>query len=108
MSTADRLRVRSAGRAGYTLIEMVTTTAIIGLMTLAIERTVSLATETERTMRAIRNTSQRCQEAAFHLRDVVSGARKLYQKDALGQGYLGKLDLPAAAPILSGSRLPVL
>jgi hypothetical protein len=103
MSIADRLRAR---RRGFTVIELTVTTALLGLTTLAIERTVSSVTEVERTMRAIRNTSDRCQRAAFHLRDIVTGARKLYQNDTVGQGYLAKLDVPTAAPVLPGSRLP--
>jgi prepilin-type N-terminal cleavage/methylation domain-containing protein len=106
--TARTSRTRARGRSarGFTFLEMVITTAIIGLTTLVIERTISGVTETERSMRSIRNTSERCQRAAYRLRDIVAGARKLFQNDAAGVGYLAKLDLPAVAPLLAGSRLP--
>src|SRR5262245_16953867 len=106
MSIADRLLRGRRARRGFTFIEMAVTLTIIGLTTLIIERTISGVTQTERSMRAIRNTSERCQRGAFRLRDIVTGSRKLFQNDTIGQGYLGKLAFPASAPLLSGSRLP--
>lgn len=107
MSTADARRPRACGRRGFTVIEMTVTTAILALTTLVIERTVSSATDAERTMRAVRNTAERSQAAAYRLRDEVSSARKLFQGDAAGNGYLARLGLPSALPLLAGSRLPV-
>src|SRR5262245_32513676 len=106
MSTGDAIGRALRRRRGFTVIEMVITTGILAATTLAIERTLTSLNDTERTMRAIRNSSERCQSAAFHLRDLASGARKLYPNDTVGLGYLGKLDLPTAAPMLSGCRLP--
>lgn len=108
MSTADRPAARRRGCVrGFTVLEMVITTAILGATTLVIERTISGVTETERTMRAIRATSSRCQDETYHLRDDVTGARKLFQGDAVGNAYLAKLALPTAYPLLAGSRLPM-
>jgi type II secretory pathway pseudopilin PulG len=108
MSIADRLLPARGARArGFTALEMVITTAIFGLTTLVIERTISSVTESERTMRAIRQTADRCQQVTYELRDAVAGARKLYQGDAVGNAYLAKLALPTAAPMLAGSRLPI-
>ena len=108
MSTADLLpRGGSAqGRRGFTIIEALITMVIVGLMTLVIERTVSGVTDTERLMRAIRNTAERGQKATYHLRDIVTSGRKVYGNDAVGTGYLAKLDV-TRYPILAGSRLPV-
>lgn len=107
MSTADRRRPRGRRAAGFTVLEMVVTTAILGLTTLVIERTITSAMDAERSMRAVRNTADRCQAAAYHLRDEVTGARRLFQADTVGMAYLAKLGVPASMPMLSGSRLPV-
>jgi prepilin-type N-terminal cleavage/methylation domain-containing protein len=99
-------RPRASRRRGFTFIEIAVSMIIIGLTTLAIDRTVAGLTGIERTLRAIRNTSERCQRAAYRLRDLVSSARKLYQNDAIGPGYLSRLAIPTSAPMLAGSRLP--
>lgn len=108
MSTADPLpRAGPAEPAerGFTVLEMMVVIVVVAIMTLAVERTISSVTETERTMRAIRNTTERGQRAAYALRDAVSASRKLFGNDAVGSGYLAKLDL-TAQPIFPGSRLP--
>jgi type II secretory pathway pseudopilin PulG len=107
MSTADRRAPRARRAAGFTILEMVVTTAILGLTTLVIERTISSVTDAERSMRAIRNTADRCQVASYHLRDEVTSARRLFQSDTVGNAYLAKLGLPAGLPMLPGARLPV-
>jgi hypothetical protein len=84
---------------------MVIVLAIVSLTTLVIERTISSVTETERLMRAIRNTTERGQKAAYRLRDVVATSRRLFGDDAVGRGYLAKL-ADSAMPRLAGSRLP--
>jgi hypothetical protein len=84
---------------------MVIVVVIVGMMALVIERTVSSIIETERSLRAIRNTVERGQRALSNLRDGVATSRKLFQNDAVGTGYLGKLAF-GSAPLLPGSRLP--
>ncbi len=105
MSTAEPRRGAGRAGAGFTFIEMVVVTAIVGLATLMVERTVSSLTDTERTMRAVRNTAERGQRVLYQLRDIVAASRKLYGNEAVGNGYLAKLDL-ARWPRLVGSRLP--
>lgn len=107
MSTADRRAPRGRRAAGFTVLEMVVTTAILGLTTLVIERTITSVMDAERSMRAVRNTADRCQAATYHLRDEVTSARRLFQGDTIGTAYLGKLGLPASMPMLTGSRLPL-
>jgi len=107
MSTADRGGHRRRRAAGFTVLEMVVTTAILGLTTLVIERTITSVTDAERSMRSVRSTADRCQAAAYHLRDEVTGARRLFHADATGLAYLAKLGLPTGMPMLAGSRLPV-
>ena len=105
MSTADRRRPRGRRAAGFTVLEMVVTTAILGLTTLVIERTITSAMDAERSMRAVRNTADRCQAAAYHLRDEVTGARRLFQADTVGMAYLAKLGVPASMPCRASCAL---
>jgi len=70
---------------------MIIVTVIVGMMALVIERTISGVTETERSLRAIRNTVDRGQRALSSLRDAVATSRKLFQHDAVGDAYLAKL-----------------
>lgn len=107
MSTADARRPSRPRRAqaGFSILEALIVTFIVATITLVIERTVSSLIDTERTMRAIRNTSDRGQQAAYRLRDVVSSSRNIFGNDTLGNGYLSKIGF-GALPLLAGSRLP--
>ncbi len=112
MSTADPrsgAQVRSGARArreaGFTIIEAAIVTVVVALMTLVIERTVSGVIDTERTMRAVRNTTERGQQSTDRIRDLVCMSRKLYQNDTIGNAYLAKLSRTRFPP-LSGARLP--
>ena len=107
MSTADALRGLRTRRAqaGFSILEALIVTFIVATITLVIERTVSSLTDTERLMRAIRNTADRGQQASYRLRDVVSSSRKIFGNDTVGNAYLGKIGF-GALPLLAGSRLP--
>ena len=107
MSTADAGRLRRMRRvqAGFSILEALIVTFIIATITLVIERTVSSLIETERTMRAIRNTADRGQHAAYRLRDVISSSRNIFENDTVGNGYLARIGF-GALPLLPGSRLP--
>lgn len=107
MSTAElRGGRRPRVEGGFTIIEAVIVTVIVALMTLVIERTVGGVVETERSMRAVRNTTEKGQQATYRLRDLVSMSRKLYQNDTIGNGYLAKLSRTRFTP-LAGARLPI-
>jgi len=104
MSTADAGRLRRI-QAGFSILEALIVTFILATITLVIERTVSGLIETERTMRAIRNTADRGQQASYRLRDVVSSSRNIFGNDTLGTGYLARIGF-GALPLFPGSRLP--
>jgi type II secretory pathway pseudopilin PulG len=107
MSIVDlRGIVRPRRDTGFTIIEAVIVTVITALMTLVIERTVSGVVDTERTMRAVRNTTERGQQLTDRVRDLVCMSRKLYQNDAIGNAYLAKLSRTRFTP-LAGARLPL-
>lgn len=99
-------RIRARRQAGFTILEAVIVTVVVALMTLIIERTVGGVVEAERSMRAIRNTTERGQLAAYRLRDLVTTSRKLFQNDAVGNAYLAKLGRTRFAPY-AGARLPL-
>jgi hypothetical protein len=103
----DAVPVRRFDRAerGFTAIEMTVTAILVGMATLVVERTVGSATETERLMRAVRGTHEDGPQVCYLLRDLVLRSRKLYGADAIGDGYLAKLDL-SRDPLRAGSRLP--
>ncbi|GAB4224679.1 MAG: hypothetical protein Kow0062_26760 [Acidobacteriota bacterium] len=46
------------------------------------------------------------QEAVNEIKLEIMQSRRLFQNDTVGQGYLAALALPAAQPLLTGSRLP--
>ncbi len=92
---------------GFTFLEVATVTALLGLATLAVEQTIDGVTSAERLLRSVRNTAVRCQRALYDLREIVFASRKVYQDDALGNGYLAKVDL-GRFPRFAGSRLPTI
>jgi hypothetical protein len=96
----------AAGRRGYTVIEAVIVTVLVSLMSLVIERTVTGINQAEQTLRAVRNTTERGQKAAWDLRDLVTSSRKLFGNDVVGNAYVAKLDR-TKYPVLAGSRLPI-
>lgn len=107
MSIADlHPRARLRREAGFTVIEIAIVTVVVALMTLVIERTVTGVVDAERTMRAVRNTTERGQQTTDRIRDLVCMSRKLYQNDTIGNAYLAKLSRTRFTP-LAGARLPI-
>jgi prepilin-type N-terminal cleavage/methylation domain-containing protein len=108
MSTAERNHQRSgrAAQRGYTFLEMIITLVIVSLMSLVVERVLSSTQEAERYLAAVRLATERGQKLAYEVTEIVSASRKLYTRDAVGQGYQAKLDL-TRDPIAPGVRLPL-
>ena len=106
MSTDDGGSRRGVGERGFTAIEVAVVTVLLGGAFLAIGRTVAALDEAEGLMRAIRSTAGDGPRACQALRAMVNPSRKLFGADAVGQGYLGVLDL-GSVPRLPGARLPV-
>jgi hypothetical protein len=73
---------------------------------LVVERTLTVAQQTERYLNAVNRTTRRGQDLGYELFDVVNASRKMYQNDALGNAYLTAIDLSAAPPA-PGCRLPL-
>lgn len=109
MST-DSPSPRGSGRRkerGYTFVEIAFSLAILCLMTFLAERTLTSTHEAERLLQATRLVTERGQRASFEVFQSVSASRKLYQRDAVGQGYLAELDL-SRAPLAPDARLPLI
>jgi hypothetical protein len=104
MSAADRASSLRPLR-GFTAIEVAVVLGIVAATTVVVERTVAAIHGVERTMRSVRNTTQRCHQTAYRLRDMVTSSRKLFGSGALGDAYLAALAL-GSRPAAPGSRLP--
>ena len=112
MSSADplvrgRSRTDRARQAGYTALEVIIAVAILSLLTLVVERTLSTAHDTERYLSGIRHVTERGQRIAYEVREVVSSSRKLFQGDATGRGYFDACDLYDPTPAIATMRLPL-
>jgi prepilin-type N-terminal cleavage/methylation domain-containing protein len=106
MSTADRHGSRRHRTAGFTFIEVSVAMALLALMSLVIERTLTTTYNSERYLSAVRKATERGQKISYEIFDSVSASRKLFQGDALGMDYLEALELDRD-PIAAAARLPV-
>jgi len=102
MSTA-----RSRRQRGFTFIEIVVSLAVLTLLALAVERTLTSAKDNERYLTAIRRATERGQQTCYEVFRTVSASRKLFQDDTLGQGYLDALNV-TRLPMAGDSRLPII
>jgi hypothetical protein len=71
-----------------------------------VERVLTSTQEAERYLAAVRTATERGQKIAYDVTEIVSASRKLYGRDATGQGYLDHLDL-TRDPLAPGVRLPL-
>jgi len=98
---------RSHLQRGLTFVEVTVALSILALLALAVERTLTTATNSERYLTAIRRATERGQQVCYEVFRTVSASRKLFQDDVIGQGYLNALDL-SRLPLASDSRLPLI
>lgn len=101
MSTARR----RAAISGFTFLEMTVALSILTLLALAVERTLTSASDNERYLTAVRRATERGQQACYEVFKSVSASRMLLQDDAYGNAYLDALDL-SRLPLADDSRLP--
>lgn len=104
MSLADGTRIRRS--AGFTFIEMMITMAMLTLLALVIERTISAAHTTERQRAAIQRATERSEGITYEILADVAESHRLFGGDADGMAYLGALEL-TRDPLLTGARLPI-
>ena len=98
---------RSRLQRGFTFLEVTVAMAVLTLLALAVERTLTSAKNNEQYLTAIRRATEHGQQVCYDVFRTVSTSRKLYQDDALGLGYLEALDL-SRLPMAADSRLPLI
>lgn len=106
MWTADRLRRSRATVRGFTLLEVTIAMVVISMMALVLERTMSSTQETNAYIKALGKAKDRCERATYSIFRDVSGARKVYGGDDVGESYRAALDLGDMVPA-PAVRLPV-
>lgn len=94
-------------QAGYTMAELMITVAVLSLMALVIERTLSSTQSADRYLNASRTVKERVEKAAFRVHQAVSGAHRLYERNDMGISYLKALDVTNLPPAAT-ARLPVM
>jgi prepilin-type N-terminal cleavage/methylation domain-containing protein len=107
MSTADLRSRRRHGAGGFTLLEMLFTLVILSMLSLTIQQTLSTTNSADRYLLAVRRATDRGDAVSYEVFDLVDASRKLFQKDPIGEGYLGALDLSRFQPVPT-ARLPVI
>ncbi len=100
-------RTRSNRQAGFTALEMTIAMAVLAIISLAIERTISVTRDAERDLKGMRRALERGQRLGYDIRRTVSSSRKLFQNDTIGLAYLDALDLDGISEPIPSLRLPM-
>jgi prepilin-type N-terminal cleavage/methylation domain-containing protein len=101
-------RIKAAPfQAGFTALEISIALAVLAIISLAIERTITVTRDAERDLKGTRVVLERGQRLGYEIRRVVSASRKLFQNDAAGQSYIEALDLDGISEPIPTTRLPV-
>ncbi len=108
MSIGSGMQARPSRRnqAGFTMIEVSVSLALIVVMALVVERTLDSTQKAERYLSAVRKATERGHKLTYEVRELVTASRRLFFNDAEGKAYLEALDL-SATPIRDGARLPI-
>ena len=102
MSTGERAPSR-----GFTFLEVTIVMALLAMLGLIVERTLTSSHENERYLDAARRVTKCGQDLTHELYTGVGASRRLLHADAEGRAYLDALDLSRFLRTAS-SRLPVL
>ncbi len=105
MSTANRMSGRRR-QAGFTFIEVVIALALITMMALVVERTLAATQDAHKYLDCTRRVKERCEKVSYEVYEAISSSRRVYGRDATGEGYRQALDLSGLPPI-PGTRLPL-
>jgi prepilin-type N-terminal cleavage/methylation domain-containing protein len=108
MSVVSAMRARPTrrGQAGFTLIEVSVSLALLVIMAIIVERTLDSTNKAERYLSAVRKVTERGHKLTYEVRELVTASRRLFFNNDEGKAYLGVLDL-SATPVRAGARMPL-
>lgn len=96
---------RTAGQAGFTMIEIAVAMFLVVIMALVVERTLDSTRKAETYLSAVRKATERGHQLTYEIRELATASRRLFQDDDDGRAYLDALDLDGVG-ILPGARMP--
>ena len=97
---------RRAAQRGFTMIELAVVIALVAMMSLALNEAVVSTHSADQYLAAVSRATQRGQNVIRDVSGRVSASRRLFQDDAVGQGYLQACDL-SRFPSAPDARLPI-
>ena len=97
-------RLRS--QRGFTVLETTIYLALLSVLGLVVERTLTTVRDATGTLQALQETQRRAEQLVYRLRQEVASSRKLFYRGTVGNGYLAALDVGRGAPA-PGTRLPL-
>ena len=108
MSSAEpRPGRRRRRQAGTTALEMMVALSIIAVLSLVVERVITMARRSDKQLGSIREVVQRGERIGYDLNELVSASRRLFQGDAVGQDYFDALELDLRLVPITTLRLPI-
>lgn len=98
---------RRRTQRGYTMVEIATSLSLIAGVSVLMAQVLMGSRNADSYIRAVTAATQRGQRVAYEVAGLAESSRRIFQKDAVGEGYLASLDL-ARDPMTSDARLPVM
>ena len=105
MSTGETARMRSSG--GFTLLETMFALALLTILSLVIQQTLTTTNQTDRYLAAVQRATERGELLGYEVFDLADSSHKLFQGDDVGLAYLDALVLDRHPPIPK-ARLPLI
>lgn len=96
------------GEEGTTLVEMMIVLACFSVVSLGIYGIISQTQISSDSLNAWNSLTQWGQNAVNKMNLEITQGRLIYQNDAVGQAYLGKLEVDASYPVTTTNILPVI
>ncbi|MGC6488623.1 MAG: type IV pilus modification PilV family protein [Planctomycetota bacterium] len=97
---------RRAAAAGYSLIELVISSALLAMMIFAVSTLSLSGSQAQEYSRRLTRVTEITQEVVDDMRLELVSSVRLFSDDVEGNGNLELLDLDGAPPPLASSRLP--
>lgn len=94
-------------QSGYTLLEALISATLLLSMILVVTTLSQSGSEAERYAGRLTRATEVCQEVIDEMRRNLSASVRVFHDDAVGTGYMSRLEIAAVAPNIT-SRLPEL